>query len=320
MKPNRIAFPLAVSILAMIHPSPLKAEVLLLESFNYGLANNASFNGVAATGTGLTGSWTVANSGTASSVYQQTGLTFGANYATGAGALLTTSTYSGGNSFTTATVQLNVSTMGTLWSSYLINWSAVSLSGGGSTVMGIGGFAAPADNSDIMLRSQMVSNTVASDRKIGSGYDATATLSGNTNIVTGTTYMYVSKYTNVGTPLSTGTTGVATTWILTLDQYNALYSAGNLTEAGLNGAGAVMQKISDPAVTGGTFNFNGSRYLTLKADAPDSNGHQTNATWDEIRFGTEIADVVTVVPEPSVACLSGIAAGFLGFRRHRKQG
>ncbi len=321
MKQLRMTFPAAVFTMAMISHASLQAGVLVLESFNYGAV---AVNGVAAIGTGLTGSWTATNtvlgSGSASSVFSGTGLTFGANYATSNGALITSSTYNGNNSFTTATVQLSPSaaTIGTLWSSYLINWGGIGLAGNGSTLTGIGGSAAPADNTNIFLRSQMASNTLASDRKIGSGYDATATISGNTALAIGTTYLYVSKYTNVGTPLSAGTTGVATTWILTVDQYNALYTSGSLTEAGLNGVGAVTQKISDPAITTGNYAFDGTRYLTLKADAPDSNGLQTNATWDEIKYGTDIGDVIGVVPEPSAVSLIGLALGSLGLRRRER--
>ena len=177
----------------------------------------------------------------------------------------------------------------------------------------------PPVDSSIALRSQMYSNATIADRKIGAGFDGTSTSSANTALLTGTTYMYVSKYTNVGTTLSAGTPGTATTWILTLDQYNALHTADNLTEDGLNALNAVTRRVTDGAVTTGSFAFDTSGYLTLKADAPNFNGHQINATWDEIKYGTEIGDVIGVVPEPSSVALLGLAAGVLGVRRRRER-
>ena len=315
MKQLRMTLPAAVFTAAMISHPMLQAGVLVLENFNYGAG---AANGVTASGTGLTGQWAVSNTGVASSSFTTSGLTFGANYATSAGALVTNSNYSGSNSVSSATVRLNASTTGTLWNSYLINWSSIGASGSGSTVAGIAASSDPVDSS-IALRSQMYSNATIADRKIGAGFDGTSTSSANTALVTGTTYMYVSKYTNVGTTLSAGTPGTATTWILTLDQYNALHTADNLTEDGLNALNAVTRRVTDGAVTTGSFAFDTSGYLTLKADAPNFNGHQINATWDEIKYGTEIGDVIGVVPEPSSVALLGLAAGVLGVRRRRER-
>lgn len=313
----------AMAAVTCVAPLPLEAGVLIYEGFNYNLADNTSIDGAAATGSGLTGNWSASNvtggGGSASSVYIASGLTFGGNYATSNGALLTSTVYNGGvNNSTNATVRLDTTTTGTLWSSYLISWSTISGANGGYTLQGIAGSSSPPDNTTIFFRSQMNSNILASDRKVGVAYDGTSSSSGNTPLATGTTYLYVSKFTNVGTPLSAGATGVASTWVLTLAQYNALYQANNLTEAGLNAAGAVTQKVSDAAVTSGTYGFDGTRYLDIKADAPDTNGGQTVAVWDEIKYGTDIADVLGAVPEPSHAVLLAAGLSVFGVVRRRR--
>jgi hypothetical protein len=300
------------------------AALLVYEGFSGYTVGN--INGQAVSGTGLDGNWTVTNavgSGSVSSVFQSSGLSFGSNFATSSGgSLLSTSVYNNGlNAFSTATAGLNTSATGTIWSSYLINWNTISAANGGSTIQGIGSLASPPDNSTVMLRNQMVSNTTVTNRQIGVGYDQTATLSGNTSLTTGAgnTYLYISKYTNVGLPLSAGSPGVATTWLLTQSQYDTIYNTGvaGITEAKLN-AGVVTQKVTDASVTSGTYLFDDTRFLTLRSDAPDQNNFQTAAVFDELRYGTTLDDV-TVIPEPSAtALLFGAGMSALLFRRKRQ--
>ena len=75
--------------LVMLSVADVDAVVLVYEGFDYSLANNATINGASATGFGLQGNWAVtndlpkngSNSGSASSVYQTSGLSFGTAFA-----------------------------------------------------------------------------------------------------------------------------------------------------------------------------------------------------------------------------------------------
>lgn len=315
MKRTNLVFPAFCAFAASIASS--QASLLLYEGFNYGVADGTTINGVGSTASGTQENWavnnTIAGGGSASSVFKTSGLSFGSNFTTTSGALLMTTSYNGGqNNASAATVKLNVSTTGTLWGSYLVNFTSIGLASNGSFLAGIGSSATPADASAVNFKSAMISNAAPTDRKLANGYDPASTASTNFQFLTGTTYLFISKYTNVGTALSAGTTGVGTTWALTLAQYET-WLAGGATEGTLNANSSI--RVSDAAVTSGTFSFDQGGYLTLRADAPDNNGSQLVATVDELRFGTALGDVY-VVPEPSVALL-GLGSGLLAFRRRR---
>ena len=299
-------------------PAPLRATLLVYEGFNYGGSSIANLNGTAATGTGLQGNWTVTNvlpgGGSASSAYQSSGLTFGANFLTSSGgALLSTTKFSGSDASTIATAQLNASTSGVLWSSYLMNINTMALANGGSTFEGI---ATAASGTPTSFGSSIISNAAVTDRKLLVNYDNASTSSGNTTFSNATDYLVLSKYTNVGNVLTGSTTGVATTWVFTVAGYEN-WLAGGATEATLT-ANAVRAQ-SDAAVITGTYNFDSSGYLTLKSGPPDFNGEQTIVVYDEIRYGTELKDVVAI-PEAGSGVMTALGLTGLAlvrrFRRH----
>lgn len=303
-------FPLAV--LASTAMS-LQASVLLYEGFSYGLADNATINGVAATGTGVQGNWTVTNTGAgaASSLYKTAGLDFGSNFVTsGGGSLRLNATYSGANTVNSATVNLSNTATGTIWGSYLANYTAIGTANGGSFVSGV---ATAADGATSSLKSGVASNALATDRKLANGYDTATTVSGNFAFATGTTYLFISRFTNVGATLGGGTNGVGTTWALTLAQYESWLSGG-ATEAGLDSNYSV--RVNDTATTG-TFTYDSNGYLVFRADAPDNNGSSMTLTVDEVRFGTTLADIYAV-PEPSVFSSLALAVGVISFSRRRR--
>lgn len=301
--------------LAMLASSAmsLQASVLLYEGFGYGLADNATINGATATGTGVQGNWTVTNTGAgaASSLYKTSDLSFGSSFVTnGGGSLRLNATYSGGNTVSSATVNLSNTASGTIWGSYLANFATIGSANGGSFLAGV---ATAPDGATSSLKSGVLSNTNPTDRKLADGYDTSTTASGNFAFAQNTTYLFISRFTNVGTALSVGTTGVGTTWALTLAQYET-WLAGGATEAGLDSNYSV--RVFDTATTG-TFSYDSNGHLTLRADAPDNNGSSMTLNVDELRFGTTLADVY-VVPEPSVSLL-GLAAGVICFSRRQRK-
>jgi len=306
---------LAAAVVVPVQSS--QASLLVYEGFNYGGSGISNLNGTAVTGTGLQGNWVVTNvlpgGGSASSAYQTTGLSFGTSYGTTTGgALLQTTKFSGSNAQTSLTAQLNTSRTGDLWGSYLASYTTMDLGNGGFVQEAIGTSSTGATT---QLGNNVNSNASAANRNLGVKYDTTGTNSGNTSFLTGTTYLLISKFTNVGTALSAGTTGVATTWVFTQAGYDT-WVAGGATEATMNANAFRVQ--SDAAVTSGTFNFNSSLYLTLKTDAPDFNGEQTVAVLDEIRYGTTLVDVYAAVPEPSTFGLLGVGLGALWVLRRKK--
>ncbi|WAC21700.1 hypothetical protein OVA24_09910 [Luteolibacter sp. SL250] len=302
-----------MSVIAGLGVAPLQAGVILYEGFDYNIANNTSIHGTQATGSGIQGNWTVTNTGpgSPSSTYQTAGLSFGPNFATSSGGSLRLgATYgSGTNVVTTATVSLSATATGTVWGSYLANYTTIGLANGGSMLAGV---ATTAEGTTSNLKAGVASNTLATDRKLAAGYDNSSTVSGNFAFATGTTYLFISRFTNVGATLGGGTNGVATTWALTLAQYENWLSTG-ATEAGLDNNYSV--RVNDTS-TSGTSAFDPTGHLMFRADAPDNNGSSMIAVVDEIRFGTALADV-HVVPEPS-AVLLGSGAGMIPFLRRRR--
>ncbi len=302
----------------LIAAPSLQASLLVYEGFDYALANNATIAGQSGSGSGTQGTWAVTNAGTASSLYQTTGLTFGSNFATSAGgSLRQTSSYGGAAAQqTTATLLLNTTTTGTLWNSYLVNYSSISLGNSGFARQGV---ATDSTGTTVNLLSQVYSNTLATDRKLGSGYDASPSASSNTSFVTGTNYLFISSFTNVGTALSVGTTGVATTWVFTQAGYDNWVTLGNSAQSALDTY--AFKKTTDTAVTTGTYGFDSVGYLAFQTNAPDNNGQVFTAIYDELRYGTDLSDVVSAVPEPSTyaAIFGSLTLATAAFRRRSRR-
>lgn len=283
--------------LMMLSVVSVKASVLVYEGFEYSLANNANMNGAVATGFGLQGNWAVSNvlpsGGEASSLYQTSGLSFGSGFATTAGgSVLLKTKFSGTDAKTTATVQLDATATGTVWCGFLVNYTSMSLSGSGSSTEGI---ATNAAATGVILKSTITSDAAASSRKLGVSYDNKYVWPDSyqaASFATSTTYLYLSKYTNVGLPLSGSQTGVATTWVMTQAQFESWVAAG-ATEATLGSYDTVAK--SD-TVTSGTYAFDQTGFVFLQADPPNFNGKVLYAQYDEIRYGTKLKDVYN--PDP----------------------
>jgi hypothetical protein len=266
---------------------PAQGELLVYESFNYGLSDDASIHNTTITATGLTGNYSVNNSGSSVSNYRTSGLSFGSNFFSASGGSLNQRAISGGVTFSGATVNTSA-VSGDLWGSYLFNYDEstgqdnttgqVRLNTGATVGSTSDWFNVASDISGISQRPQI-------------SYDGSTTSSQSFSYTPNTTYLLVSKFTNVGATLFAGNPGEASLWILSQTNYEDWTAAGGL-EADLstyaNGSAAT-------SVTSGTYTFSDSLQYAFY------NGYgsaRSSLFIDEIRYGTSLGDIVAI-PEPS---------------------
>lgn len=298
--------PFATAIFAA---SLLSANAALLVSESFSGYTTGNINNKAATGTGLTGSY----SSTGAFSYQATGLSF-AYIATSGGSLSISS-----SAANIAGVQIGAigAVTGDVFVSYLFNKPGNFSSDAASLVetrinSTITGAAATSQ-----FRAQTNTDN-ASSNFTGIGYDSSPTTGGTALTLNSTTYLVLAKYSNVGNELSVGSPGIATLWILTEAQYTNLHTLG-VTEANLNalsigtGASNVFARVTDTA-TSGTFTLGEGSFLQFAATG-SSTSNQSGVI-DELRIGTTLADV-TPVPEPSawLGAAAGLALAALRRRR-----
>jgi len=288
----------AFSVAALMGLAVEKSGAALLVQESFSGYTTGTINGQTASGTGLSGNY--ASSGGFS--YTNTGLSF-AGLATSGGAITISTT--GANAVGVALNPVGGAVTGDLFSSYLFNKPASFSTATNSLVEGRVNTSASGDSSTASFRSQ--SNTDQSGNNVGVGYDATATAGTGAMSLNTTTYLVISKYTNVGSTLDGTTTGESFVWVLTSSQLANIRSLpGGLNEANLNSltVGSLSTNIfgrgSDVPVTSGTFVFDNTRFLQLAATG--SAGSTQGGTLDEFRFGTALDDV-TPVPEPSAFLL-----------------
>jgi hypothetical protein len=284
----------AFSAAAMMGLAVEKSEAALLVQESFSGYTTGTINGQTASGTGLSGNY----ASTGGFSYTNSGLSFG-GIATSGGAITISTT--GANAVGVALNPVGGAVTGDLFSSYLFNKPASFSTATNSLVEGRVNTSATGDSSTASFRSQ--SNTDQTGNNVGVGYDATATGGTGAMSLNTTTYLVISKYTNVGSTLDGLTTGESFVWVLTSSQLaNVRSLPGGLNEANLNSltVGSLSTNIfgrgSDAAVTSGTFVFDNTRFLQLAATG--SAGSSQGGTLDEFRFGTTLDDV-TPVPEPS---------------------
>lgn len=298
------------------------ATVLVYEGFNYNLADGASLNGVATNAIGLQGNWSVATTltsgGSASATFSSTGLSFGPNFfATPGGAVqLSTTPGAAANNFVLAGAQLAASHTGVLWHSHLFQFSAFTTAPdhtSPSAQVRINTAATAGGGSSYL---QTHSNASGQFNTPSAAYvqGAVAPNPSLDKLELNTTYLIISRFTNVGNTLNDSTTiGFVNAWVFDIDGYNNWFAAG----AQESDLGSFAKWSVNTARTSGTYTFAPDRALQLFNFSNIAGGTQTLLV-DEIRYSTNMA---AVIPEPSTyAALLGLAVlGFVGWRRFRRR-
>jgi hypothetical protein len=233
---------------------------------------------------------------------QSTGLTLG-SLQTGTGALA----FSSGTFVIGADISQTAIT-GTLWSSYLINFSTNSAASGNGTLVRIG--TTPAD-SGTNTRFTSWADSRNTSTNVGVAYNGATGTDGTAGLATGTTYIIISRFTNVGSTLTSGAPGTATLWAMTASQFNSFIAAGG-TEVALESA-SVVATATQSTTTGGPFTFNSNSAFGIVAVG-------NVGVIDELRYGSALVDVTfTAIPEPAATtALVGLAAALCTVRRKRR--
>ncbi|WPJ95185.1 hypothetical protein SH580_17320 [Coraliomargarita algicola] len=312
--------------------STASADLLVYEGFNYG-GSDTAINGIAVGGgaVGLTGSYATAtgtsgSGNTQASTYLATGLSF-SNLSTTGGSLqqsvipkidLT-------KEYVYSSVALDTSATGDIYGSMLVNIATSELTlGGDSSNSGISDLRVQ-DSSNLTgnANSSMLTTAKRASQagvKAGASYTANGPISGSNAINTNQTYLFITRYTNVG--LAGG--GTANLWVLDETQYDLWQADGGseidlatyaLMETSNSGTDTIAFDATK-SIRVGTGEFN----LDFNSGSANySNLGELTVTYDEIRYGSTLGDVVVVVPESSQysLILGALLACFVGARRRR---
>jgi acyl-CoA thioesterase-1 len=288
------SYPWTVAIIAAT-VSHAAADLVAYQSFDGYAAGPLPGQTVGANTLGLdpAGIITSAGTGANANVSSATGMTFSNLITAGGSGLYSDST---GRASYIGFVYKGPAVTGTLYSSYLVR--LVTAQNSGSVVSLRANTTATSGGAASYFHSFA---DVNGSTFTGSQYDANNLFtSSTTTLATATDYVVIGRFTRVGQPLSAGSPGQATTFVLTAAQFDFFKDDG-FTDAELDGAligsGAanVTSRISDAAVNSGTFTFNTDNGIQF---GPGNAGANQTIAYDELRFGTTLDDVLPLAEDP----------------------
>ncbi|MDF3131198.1 PEP-CTERM sorting domain-containing protein [Kiritimatiellaeota bacterium B1221] len=331
MKKRSKTFLLTLPLISLFNAQLLQASTLVYEGFNYGGSDGAIHGQAIGGGAfGLSGSYTTVTQGldgpsgnTLTSNYISSGLSL-SNISTTGGALETSIVTNRAEVkeglYSHASLSLGSAATGTIYRTMLGRISENTFAVGNPFAEArIQSSASITGNSNGSMGVAPKGNFSGTRPSIG--YDGSTSHSGS-SLALDTTYLFVSKYTNVG---SAGG-GTASLWILNESDYDAWQLSGG-TEGTIEANATVTASKTDPS----QIDFDNTKSLRFASGdfsvdfnsgstAYSSNGELT-VIYDEIRFGTSLNDVVVVtIPEPStlsMLLLSG--CGLLSLWRIRRK-
>ncbi|MDF3131201.1 hypothetical protein P0Y35_18475 [Kiritimatiellaeota bacterium B1221] len=284
---------------------------LVYEGFNYG-GSSGAIDGTVTNALGLTGSYSTAN-GTSgnenvqTATYNSTGLTF-AGYQSSGGSLTMSVAprIDSTKEYVISHVEFDTTATGDIYHSFLANVGVNTMSSG---------------SAGTEIRSQTTSTVTSSATKSGAsmtvapnrsgssgtlprvGYEADVNNAGGSSVDLGSTYLYISKYTNVGGAGG----GTATLWVLDNASFVDWQNNGGL-EASLG----TYADFTSTDSKSNTIIFGTDRSLRLTAQeySLNFNSGPTNyslngeltTTYDEIRYGTSLNDIIAI-PEAGTGVL-----------------
>ncbi|MEM6391493.1 MAG: PEP-CTERM sorting domain-containing protein [Planctomycetota bacterium] len=301
-----------LTLFAAVATPPTSAELLLYEGFDYAVSSNLV--GQNGGDWDPTRAWTTGgpSNGSINAATVVNGLTF-SDYAVTGNAAQVVNNHNGSGPYQSfnAGRQLpsgfSTPAGSDIWVSFLFNQDE---NGSFANETGLT-FADSVDNVQRKLQSRTV--TLFGDNNPDNaavGADNGVGTSSGAVIAQDTTYLAVSKFTNVNGPTFSSNTG--TMWVLEASDWDAI-KTGPLDEAALD-ANNLLKVDHAP---GNTFVVDLTSDDFLRLDTVTGFGINNRAEFDEIRVGTTL-DSVVVIPEPSsilLAALGGLA--MLGRRRHR---
>jgi len=256
--------------------TPTKAP-LIYEPFGYAVPSGTTMNGVSSNATGLTGSFNVLNNG-GTSTFHSSGLTFSSKFLPVSGGCLRLSAPAAGN-YALLGVQLQAgTTFGTpLYGSYLVRFNSLSSALDAGALVQVG--SVPLTGGSVWFNAEADSRLAL--QRPGVSYDGTPTTAASGALAVNTTYLVVTRFTNVGKVLSTSLPGVADTWVFTAADYDNWRNAGAV-ENQLSSHASFS--VTDSVTSGSTYSFNNTRFLQLRVTA-GTGGTAQSVDFDELRFG-----------------------------------